>query len=758
MGKKRRNAASRKRPTRSAGSFYRHPLADVDREELRSALVKLAAKQAEEFPTLLARFDVQLRSTYPPQIIGILSGWGLLGGVSSEGVTGKTMIPSVQQHHIELLQALSLRLPVEEWGKEPPAPADIQAAIDSITELADAYHQRRLTAAAVEGTETEVAARAIFEKIRLHTQAVRNWGHFSQMVAIVRELYEPLDEGLIRSVGFSFTDLALVGEALVSLLEDRLNCRFSALQKVFREKKPRRLLEKYFQYFPFLEGTAAEVLEALHEDIGYDGMRSFILGHADLALERIASFNAPEVAAKSGIPVERVFKALSRISLKPGELSAHQTEHIFMDNPVWIRPLVDMGDTFYASAPQVIFSFFDRIARDLADEANIRVNHDRRRASYLEMRVSRLLANAFPGSEVRENQKWSENGVQYETDVLVKLDTCVIIAECKAGFVTGPALRGATERVQRHISELLVAPAMQAERLERLIYEAREGNSAAHETLAPFGLDFSNVQHIARLAITLDDFTVLASSELDLKEAKLIPVDMSLSVTMNLADLEIVLDILQGPTLIFHYLYERRRFQGAVTFFADELDLLGFYLDTGFNIWATEQEKPQLIITGMSAEIDRYYMSRDAGIELPKPAPRLRPYFESLLATVESRRPSGWLSMSTDLLSALSYDEQRRVENGMERLRKEVPRRWRDPNHTCCVFVKPPPIRNCGVMFYVYPPQLRGQRHELAQALATQALQEMSTQRCLIVARNTASWCDPYGFFGTAFAPSETDD
>ena len=52
---------------------------------------------------------------------------------------------------------------------------------------------------------------------------------------------------------------------------------------------------------------------------------------------------------------------------------------------------------------------------------------------------------------------------------------------------------------------------------------------------------------------------------------------------------------------------------------------------TGFNVAGFEEAGHALTLTGMSEQIDRYYNSRDAGVDLPKPVPRLRAYFRSLV-------------------------------------------------------------------------------------------------------------------------------
>jgi len=57
---------------------------------------------------------------------------------------------------------------------------------------------------------------------------------------------------------------------------------------------------------------------------------------------------------------------------------------------------------------------------------------------------------------------------------------------------------------------------------------------------------------------------------------------------MLLADLEIVFDILPSTAHKIHYLRRREDLETNLSYKGDELDLLGFYLASGFNIGEAE--------------------------------------------------------------------------------------------------------------------------------------------------------------------------
>jgi hypothetical protein len=189
---------------------------------------------------------------------------------------------------------------------------------------------------------------------------------------------------------------------------------------------------------------------------------------------------------------------------------------------------------------------------------------------------------------------------------------------------------------------------------------------------------------------------------------------------------------------------ERARIQKAIHIFADEMDYLGLYLETGFNIYQAEAERQTIILTGMSGTIDRYYNSRDADITLPKPIPKLSPYFARLLKRIETRRPPRWINVGHELLRACSFEEQRKVGRLLERLKKNVMRNWRNPDHECSLIISPPETRNTIIVFHVFPSQLEQQRRATAEQLAAQVLDGSDRRRCIVISRNLDQWVDEY--------------
>ena len=250
-----------------------------------------------------------------------------------------------------------------------------------------------------------------------------------------------------------------------------------------------------------------------------------------------------------------------------------------------------------------------------------------RRPKYLEEKVAKLLAHAFPTAIIRNGTKWRLGAVEYETDHLVLIDKIAIIVEDKSQSLTDRGLRGAPERVREHVKDLIGSPSEQSARLEGMIRRAKANDTEATNALTPFGVDFGTVERVICFNVTLDDLTMLSSAESELKAAGWIRPDLVLAPTMTIADLETVIDILERPVFLLHYFGERQRVQREGHVLADEIDFLGTYLENGLNLGDLEKQGLNVSLSGMSALIDAFYNSLDAGVDVAKPKPRLSHYF-----------------------------------------------------------------------------------------------------------------------------------
>ena len=98
------------------------------------------------------------------------------------------------------------------------------------------------------------------------------------------------------------------------------------------------------------------------------------------------------------------------------------------------------------------------------------------------------------------------------------------------------------------------------------------------------------------MSVTLDDFSMIASSERELRTAGWVPSTTRLAPTLNVADLICISDILDRPSYFLHYFAERERIQREFDCVGDELDYLGLYLATGFGMSRADSPDAKIVL------------------------------------------------------------------------------------------------------------------------------------------------------------------
>ena len=749
MPKSRRRKPKKPVVTRPPGNPSRMIFQKMDfgigdrHEEFKQAVLKSAREDVEKYPALLDKLFGVLKERMPESVLSTFSFYGTRATMNDKGET-RTLAKGIEQHHIELLQGIALTLPAAQWGEAPSTAEVMQIVFDIVPQISDTIFKRRLIAEADEVDDGQRALMALQEKIRLHTQVVRNWGYFSEVKLICRELYISLDSKLEVAAGYTFSDILDVSETVLTTIEQRGNDYMNALKRVLSARDTKTMVAGYFREFPDLVGNSEELLDVIPEGTSREGVMGFLMSHADLRHSEDMSVTAAEIAVMTGKEEERVDRILRMLSIPPGELADQKIEHMFLSNPVWARPGIALDGGYLFVMPQAIFSHINEIMWNVATSAKIENDLSDRRATYLENKTESVIRSALPTAKVAKNAKWMDGAQQFETDIIAVVDKTVFLAEAKSHRLTPQGLRGAPDRLKRHLNDVVVAPSIQSERLARHIVLARAGDADSLIITQSLGLDAAKVDQIIRISLTLDDLSVLSSSEEELAKVGLIPDGHNLAPAVHIADLCCIADILDEELPFLHYFSERFHFQKHFEVFGDELDFLGIYLSTGFNLGAERENFHRLMVSGMSDVIDRYYNARDAGMELKKPAPTIHRSYKEIIDKLARTKPDGWTTMGIFILSSASPEEQPKVERGLNRLRQSVERKNAKPGHDCFMEIVPPLNRKATVGFYVYLGKDTHLRREHMEHFAAEALERDDVTSCVLFAKNADNWLSPY--------------
>lgn len=710
--------------------------------EFSSKMADAASVAVADFPSNVGQLIDILERLDCPVVLANFSFFGLHTTIDEEGRFDKVM-PHILLHHAELLQAVSLTIGANKWPGHQSI--DEMEAVFNLVEVMAKVPAMKYTMDNLEKTHQSSAVQDLLLRMRMNTQVVRHWDYYQDAIEAARNLYSPLEVSLRARLGFSVGELLTLASTMKSLVEDRMEKYRTMLYEVVSADTEKGQLARYFDWYPEPEDTSNSAFEAL-ESRSID-VAGFVISRSSLRLPDIYTFDIPTLSAASGVPAPSVDAILRSLALKPGDLVGSNLEHLFLQNPVWLQPIIDIGKgQFMAPLVEAIFSHLHLIVKRLAGQGRVARQLDKRRSEYLEGEVPDVLREAMPGARIFPNKKWPWRGAEFETDCLAIFDRTLLIVEAKSSRLTQDALRGAPGTLKKMIEKVVLNPSLQSERLLAVLEGAKRGDKRSVATLDHLHIDPKEIDLAIRLSITLDDMSIMYTAEQLLKEANWIPSDHRLPVTMTIHDFRHVVHILDNPIFLFHYLHERYFVQKRwATVEADELDLLGVYLRTGMNIAQVPANKSDvLILTGESDAIDRHYSAREAGFYAGKPRPRLRPLFWKIIRKLSIAEHERRIIIGRHVLSCADYDEQKVVEGKLVELRRIVRRTWRDEKHECSLVVTPPENRKAPVVFYLYPKELYHVSRERAADVGAQVLNDTGRDECCVIVRSIEDWGNPY--------------
>lgn len=140
---------------------------------------------------------------------------------------------------------------------------------------------------------------------------------------------------------------------------------------------------------------------------------------------------------------------------------------------------------------------------------------------------------------------------------------------------------------------------------------------------------------------------------------------------MALTDLELVVDVLNRPGRLLHYLARRARMNAKGGLVAhEEADLLMYYLRQGLYLEDTPDNVTR-VLESETDDLDAYYYreygTRQAAAD--KPTPQLHTELQEIVDVLEEHRPDGW-TLTSALLLDMSEDTQNELGDHIATLKE----------------------------------------------------------------------------------------
>jgi hypothetical protein len=723
----------------------------MTREEADKAFIKIGEAHGLRFEESFRSLQEEILKYDPVYLLSVNSFYSTFD--SNAKPRERSDRKRILQHHVELLQSLTLINAGESYGSSFAPPPAIQTVRELLYECSNSFPMRRYSTLEPSMSPEQRQRLRVLEDIRGHTQALRNWGYPQQIERIVLELFAPFDAIVEKEMGVRLESLIRMAFTVSDLLQKRINTHVKDLQPVLTATSIRKAVETYLKLIPGSDSGPEALMEVLSEKAAtLKETRLFLLSHSDLWLPDVYSLAFEDFtdAYPDDVEATALREIIDSWSYCFGDLADENPEHFFMGNPIWRRPLIKLDDDLYfMPVPGLFLSFCLELMEDLIDRVpTLPATYLIHRAKFLEDDIERLFLLAFPSAQVYRGSLWHDTSTQkdFENDLLVLLDSYQIVVEAKSGKVSDPARRGAVSRLEGEIKKLMVEPSIQAKRFAEYLERNRGKHRLNTRAGSVNAFDNSNCHETLRLSVTLDILANLQARWTDLRRAGLIAEDADLGPTMSLTDLELVFDLLGLSCEKIHYLARRSEFERNARYLADETDLLAFYIDNGFSIGDSEYDGTPLLIYGMSEILDPYYMQQWTGEKAPKPARRYTKWWKKILERMEQQPVARWTEIGYMLLS-LGFEEQVFFEKEFRRVQRMVRKNsWVLGDTNAYVFLTGAEQHRNAVIGVAYKKVSTEQRNNMLREATVPAFDRESIKRALVIGVDVESTGEPFPY------------
>ena len=704
-----------------------HPFSNISRENRIKIIDETRIKSLDDYKVSLESLLEIFEEYDIVTILSYLSDISLMGGMGNNKLKS---FSSLEQSELEVCQALVFHIDFEKSQNKRPTFEVFQEIIDLLKKLLQSNILKMLDSKLLELSEKDVNIHYFRNYMISHTQYVRNWGTFEQINSISSELYGQFDNELSESYGFTISQANKFFNYIISSLEKDATAKMLAFRKI---KNASTVEEMVFTYHEFINADKSKTdnfFKFLKKhnitDKEYIFVELIYAHYSDVLLSSHFIFNYEEVANILNIEVDVVVSLLNTFSYQPKE--DNNIEHIFLNNPIWTKPIIILDEeSFFCPNPMLYFSFILKIFDDLIDEIEP-IKLSKSKAEYLEEKIEQIVKNKLPDAKIYKSFKWDK----YENDLVVFIDTYILIIEAKSGKITDSALRGSSSRLKKKVKELLVAPAIQSQRLKNKIEYLIQNPSKEDPLRDKMPMDLNEYSKVLRVSVSFEYLSFLQSGIMMLDKTGWLPHDFIPCPTMNIASFETVFDIFDNPIELINYLEMREELEVNVKYQGDELDLISYYMETHLLLGEID-ESMHLVLTGQAKTIDDYYQIKEHGIEIKKPRPIMHDFFRKIVLQLEERKPLGWVRMGSILYRLDPTIQEKLAEEIME-VEKKLKSLKREENYLNKMIYIPNDLSQYGFCYVLYDYENYHKRYDFIDDAVQETLE--NREHCLVIAKN----------------------
>jgi hypothetical protein len=485
-----------------------------------------------------------------------------------------------EQAEVEILQALVLRQ-LSAAKLVPAAPSNLERFFSSLTKAPMAFVRMQ-----AEQHPDDPEREHVLRSARLRTIYGRNSFLKSDCEIAVRGILERIDHVSFADTGFRFSEMFLALTAIAKKIESRLDEFFGHWRAAFRATSEKEVLVQIHFYCEISPAANRAWSMCKSRCTTLDAMKFAAYQLSELCNSWIYTLDKQELRNELG---DIAISFIEKIAIRPGELANSNPEHYFMNNPIWYRPFIALGeDKVFLALPSLFYGFpFQIFEQFISPDSPLGIAYSDARSTFLEDTIFDYVASGMPTARTYRKVMWRDDtsGTLYENDVVSVLGNTIFLFEAKSGRLRDAARRGGELSLLRNFKELFVEPGEQAARLENYINLSRaDARLWAKDTNEAINLNLETPKVVHKFSICIEHFGSLTSAKHNLKVLGAINEDSSWAPVLSLGELMLVWRYLDTEVSFFHYLTRRATLEELVDFEGDEQDILSMYLINGLCI------------------------------------------------------------------------------------------------------------------------------------------------------------------------------
>lgn len=447
--------------------------------------------------------------------------------------------------------------------------------------------------------------------------------YLNQIIKQLKDLYTPYDTFFEERYGVTIDEYIFFIELVVEIYNNRIDKIKSVLgEKISLEKLVEYILENNIKIFHFKEETI--------------GANTYTKNK----INKIFNYFSQNI--EETIKLDKIY--------------------ILNDIPFIEKPIVKLENSYIIPSIYTILKNSQYLFEKDILNSEISIKYAYSKGKYLGNEIANIFNKCMKNAETLKSAKYTYQGKERETDVIVVFDNNVIIVEAKSCALKEVSKRGNLEKLKEDYEQNIIEAFEQCCIAEQYIKNTPNAEFKSEEGKLII-LDQKEI-NIYKLNITLEEFGILAShySKIDKK----LPKDM---ISMSLNDLIIITELLEYQTEMVDYLHKRI----ICNKYMEEYNLVDEqYLFVEYKVFNLEsifnKKHPEINIfdIGRRRIYDEYYKNNNKTQALKK---WIEPNIHNIILQLEEKNQYGFSKVVRSLLE-LDHILQKKSVEGLKEARK----------------------------------------------------------------------------------------